>query len=97
MACCTDGVCPMHESDAADETHHPVTQAEADSCCAMSEHDESAPSQSSAPVTPPLAAVSTPVTPVVLDHVTTIDAWRTLVPMSIAHVPRHLLLSVFLV
>ena len=100
MACCADGLCPMHQSEPAepaDAAHHGLTQAQADSCCAASEPDDPAPSQSPVPVATPLAVVSTPATPVVLQPVAAGDAWRTLVPVPIAHVPRHVLLSVFLV
>ena len=100
MACCSEGGdCPMHHrvghhSQAA----NPITQAQADSCCASSERDHS--NQSSptfivvisnavlgpgvvVPVTPPALVLS--------------DAWRTGSPIPSAPIRKHVLLSVFLV
>src|SRR5688572_1798613 len=40
MACCTDdGACPMHTSESG--SSRSISQAEADSCCASSEGDDS--------------------------------------------------------
>ncbi len=99
MACCADGAnCPMHR----DKSHESVsgtvlTQAEADSCCAWSEGEDSSPS------TPTFAAVSPAssgpgiVLPLSVPALVLSDGWRTVSPVPSPPVPRHLLLSVFLV
>lgn len=96
MACCAqEDQCPMRSKSQSD--HQMVTQAEADACCALSERSTSTPSGSShlAPVT--LAVVSTPVPPVLPDQASLRAGWREPVPIVSSPVPRHLLLSVFLV
>jgi hypothetical protein len=74
-----------------------MTQTEADACCALSERSTSTPSGSShlTPIT--LAVVSTPVASVPADHLTLRAGSREPVPIVSSPVPRHLLLSVFLV
>ena len=100
MACCAEGAnCPMHKG----ESHHSasgnvLTQAEADRCCAWSEGEDSRTS------TPPfVAAVSLAlsgpgtVLPLSVPDLVLSDGWRTASPIPITAVPKHLLLSVFLV
>jgi hypothetical protein len=96
MACCSmDGACPMHKSDSTDWRSRAVTQAEADSCCAASEQENSAPSASVSAFSVSFSPVfSRPVLPTAVAQP---RAWRMLVPVPAAHVPKHLLLSVFLV
>lgn len=75
-----------------------VTQAQADTCCALSERSPSTPSSSShlfSPVT--LALLSTPASVVLPDLAPLRAVWRAFVPIAVSTVPRHLLLSVFLV
>jgi hypothetical protein len=98
MACCVkNDRCPMHPGDTDRSTTHAMTQAQADGCCASAERSPSTPSSSShfTPVT--FVVVSTlltaPLTAATQPH----DAWRTFVPIFVSAVPRHLLLSVFLV
>ena len=82
MACCSDRV---------------LTQAEADRCCAASEQDDSAPSPTNVAffVTPAVALGPVPaLLPEFEPHP---DIWRAAVPVPATHVPKHLLLSVFLV
>ena len=100
MACCVDGgECSGHTGD----SHHSasgrgLTQAQADSCCASSEDRNS--KQSNVSMVPAITAAvlgvgaiqPANVPPLVLS-----DAWRTAVPIPIAPVARHVLLSVFLV
>jgi hypothetical protein len=87
----------MHSAGGDRAATQAMTQAQADSCCANAERSPSTPSASShfTPVT--FVALSTlpsaPLTAAAPPH----DAWRTLVPISVSPVPRHLLLSVFLV
>jgi len=75
-----------------------LTQAEADSCCASSEREESSPS------TPTLgAAISIAVLgpgillPANVPALVLSDDWRTVSPLPTTPVPKHVLLSVFLV
>jgi hypothetical protein len=86
----------MHQSGAVgDKTA--VTQAEADGCCALSEQDDSSPSPSSTAFFTSAGAVLSPV-PAVLSHpLSHAKIWRASVPIPATHVPKHLLLSVFLV
>jgi hypothetical protein len=100
IACCAEnGMCPMRQgrSDGA-KSGKALTQAEADSCCASSEREES--------TTPDLGSVVAISHPVLGDAVVIptrtpalvlSDSWRTVVPIPIAPVPRHVLLSVYLV
>jgi hypothetical protein len=100
MDCCTDDcACPMHESRSdRSGSAKSVTQSEADSCCASSEREDSSPSNPSA-----LASISNVVLgeavviPSPIPSLVLSDHWRTVIPVPIAPVPRHLLLSVFLV
>lgn len=100
MACCVDGdTCPMHKG----ESHHShsaqvITQAQADTCCAASERDQSSQSSpafvvafSSAPLD--LGVVLQPPAPARVLR----DSWRAFAPSPVAAVPKHVLLSVFLV
>jgi hypothetical protein len=98
-ACCTgDGHCPMHHSASERPgVKRVVTQAEADTCCASSERDESAPSSAPLALSIVLALAPGPVLFSVPEAGPAIGAWRTLVPLPAAHVPKHVLLSVFLV
>ena len=100
MACCAaGGECPMHKGDS-----HPsgsgrvLTQVQADSCCASAE------GQSSNQSTPSFVAAITAavlgagiVLPANVPALVLSDAWRTSAPIPIAPVPKHVLLSVFLV
>ena len=89
----------MHKGD----SHHSgsgrvLTQAQADSCCASSEgksSNQSNPSFVSAITAAVLGAGV--VRPANVPALVLSDAWRTSLPIPIAPVPRHVLLSVFLV
>jgi hypothetical protein len=95
LNCCEDGACPMHRHDEATPAAS-VTQSAADDCCALSSSPESRPSAVAFAPTITLAvlrsgpllvvSVSPALLPVSLDA-----------PSPPAHVPKHLLLSVFLV
>lgn len=98
VACCSEaGACPMHKPDSQRSgAQRAVTQAQADSCCASSEGDDSTPSAPAFALSLSVAAVPSAlpvVTPAVAVH---LEAWRALVPLPGTRVPRHLLLSVFL-
>jgi hypothetical protein len=100
MACCSEsGECPMHAGDehgAAPEGG--LTQEQADACCAASEHDQSS---QPAPAVP--AVISSAVlgggviVPARTPAFVLSNGWRTDAPIPIASVPRHVLLSVFLI
>lgn len=98
MACCAQAQqCPMHQGTNASVSHRPVTQEQADTCCALSERVPSTPFSSSqiAPIT--LAVVSAPASVVLPDLARLPSGCQALVPITVSPVPRHLLLSVFLV
>jgi hypothetical protein len=98
MACCSDdGPCPMHKSEFEDGPTRVVTQAEADRCCAASEHEDSTPSQSNAAFFVTLAIAVSPIPGLLPAPEAHADIWRASVPIPASHVPKHLLLSVFLV
>lgn len=99
MACCADdGSCPMHTSDSdEDRASRILTQTEADRCCAASEPGDSSPSPSSVAfhATPGAVLISGPALfPEPEPHG---KIWRAPVPIAATHVPKHLLLTVFLV
>lgn len=100
MACCTDsGLCPMHgSSDSSPGSQRAVTQAQADSCCAASDTDHS---PASAAFSMSLSAALVPSPFETLALVTAppaaLGAWRTHLPRPDSQVPRHVLLSVFLI
>jgi hypothetical protein len=100
MACCSgSGDCPMHGStESGAGSARDVTQAQADSCCAASDTNDSTPSPgvfslalSAALVTSTLTTLAPIAAP------SSFEAWRTHVPLPAGHVPKHVLLSVFLI
>ena len=99
MACCADADCPMHKGDPdASSSVRALTQAEADACCAVSEHKQSDTSSPTA-----VASLAAPVLdagvvlPPSLPARSLVEAWRRDAARVVSPVPRHLLLSVFLV
>jgi hypothetical protein len=89
----------MHKGDLQNYGSAPdITQAQADNCCASAEHENS--SQSSPTF---VAAISSAVLgtgialPATVPPLVLSDGWRTVAPIPTAHVPKHVLLSVFLV
>jgi hypothetical protein len=100
MACCSEGgKCPMHKGDSHSSGSERVpTQAQADSCCASSEgrtSDQSNPTFAPAITAAVLGAWS--VLPADVPALVLSDGWRTSAPRRVAPVPKHVLLSVFLV
>jgi hypothetical protein len=99
MACCAEGGdCPMHKGDSQSSASERVlTQAQADSCCASSERENSNQSNPSF-VTAITAAVlgAGIVLPANVPALVLSDGWRTSAPIPVAPVPKHVLLSVFL-
>ena len=99
MACCQDeSTCPMHKSDGhGSAPRHQLTQAQADTCCAGSEQNELTTTRT-ALVSSSMAALAPPTLQLVVSAlVPSLDEWRALVPLRVSAVPKHLLLSVFLV
>jgi len=100
MACCTDrGECPMHKGDShRSGSGHVLTQVQADSCCASAEDQRSNPSNPSFVTAITAAVLGVGVAlPAKVPALVLSDAWRTSTPIPIAPVPKHVLLSVFLV
>ena len=98
MACCRDeATCPMHKSESRSGARHTVSQAQADNCCAGSERTHSTTTTSTF-VPSGIVALAPATMPVVTSpNVPALQDWRALVPLPVAPVPKHLLLSVFLV
>ena len=100
MACCADEAeCPMHKGDShRSGTERVLTQVQADSCCASSEGNKSNQSTPSfvTAITAAVLGVGV-VLPVNVPALVLSDAWRTSAPIPILPVPKHVLLSVFLV
>jgi hypothetical protein len=75
-----------------------MTQVEADACCAASEREHSSPTT---PVFVPAISVAVLgpgiVLPARVPALILSDDWRTFSPIPTPPVPRHVLLSVFLV
>src|SRR6187401_1966138 len=99
MACCAGGgECPMHKGDShRSESGRVLTQVQADSCCASSESrnsNQSNPSLITA-ITSAVLGVGV-VLPANVPALVLSDAWRTSAPIPAAPVPKHVLLSVFL-
>jgi hypothetical protein len=100
MACCAEGgQCPMHKGDSdRSGSGRVLTQVQADSCCASSEGQSSNQSNPSfvTAITAAVLGVGV-VLPADVPALVLSDAWRTSVPIPRAAVPKHVLLSVFLV
>ena len=100
MACCSkSGACPMHKGTShGSGSGRVLTQAQADSCCASSEPEHSSQSNPtfvtaiSSAVLGPAIVLPPSVPALVLSHRSSAAA-----PIPSSAVPRHLLLSVFLV
>ncbi len=97
MDCCEDGLCPMHAAEPAHSAHRATTQAQADSCCAVSAPGHSAPPAAAATVVPVPAATPLALIEPLAERVIVLDARRAHAPLPGRHVPTHVLLSVFLI
>ena len=100
MSCCSGSDCPMHGSTKPRPgSERVVTQAQADSCCAASGTNDSTPSavafslSLSAALMPSTLSTLAPI----LATPASFAAWRTHVPLPLGQVPKHVLLSVFLI
>jgi hypothetical protein len=97
MACCVDGTCPMHQRHDETAGSNRLTQAQADACCAASEQHDAEPS---ARPTVLAAAIDAPDVPAAFEPARTLDTGNVgpvTAPSPPGHVPKHVLLSVFLV
>jgi hypothetical protein len=98
MACCVDESCPMHKESHDSGSGRVVTQQQADSCCAASDHKPSRGSSELQIETISSAALGGGMLlPASVPALVLSDAWRTVLPVPSTPVPKHLLLSVFLV
>ena len=100
MACCADGgECAMHEGESHKSgSARVVTQAEADSCCASAEREESTPSTPAFAAAISIAVLGPGILlPASVPALVVSDHWRTVSPLPSTPVPKHVLLSVFLV
>jgi hypothetical protein len=100
MACCSaGGACPMHKGGSHESgSDRVITQAQADSCCASSEREESGQSVPSfAPAISSMVLGPAVALPASFPALVLSDRWRTVTPVPSSPVPKHVLLSVFLV
>ena len=100
MACCAeDGSCPMHTGESHDSSsRHEITQGAADSCCAASTPEQSNRAASTFVVAVSLAMLGPGIVlPASVPALVLSDDWRTTIPIPATPIPRHVLLSVFLV
>jgi hypothetical protein len=100
MACCSEGhECPMHKGDShGSGSGRVLTQAQADSCCASGERENSnQPHPSTVAAITGAVLGAGVVLPANVPALVLSDAWRWSAPIPIAPVPKHVLLSVFLV
>lgn len=98
MACCVSGACPMHQSDEhGSGSANNVSQAEADSCCVASESADPTPTSPVFAMVLPSAIPVRQLFALVSPLILMADAAREPIPLSGSPVPKHLLLSVFLI
>ena len=99
LDCCThDDACPMPPSGSANtHTPSPITQSQADSCCAATSGDrEPGASVSTFVPSATLLVPRSPLPETLPAFGSGVEGWRALIPVPRAAVPIHLLLSVFL-
>jgi hypothetical protein len=88
----------MHKGSDTSGSERVITQAQADSCCALSEREDASQPNSAFLATITVAVLGAwTVIPATIPALVLSDAWRTSAPIPSAPVPKHLLLSVFLV
>jgi hypothetical protein len=89
----------MHksQSDKSSSTRV-ITQVQADACCAASEREQSnSPNPTAVTTLSPAVLGVGVVIPAITPALVLTAAWRTVAPIHSPPVPRHVLLSVFLV
>lgn len=92
---CCDANCPNHKD--GQDSRRAVTQASADSCCAASEPDESSPSSTPFPASITLAVLQPALPAFAPAPFNAPFDTPEFVGLRASPVPKHLLLSVFLV
>ena len=99
MECCrNEATCPMHKSESRNSgSRHKITQAQADNCCSGSERTQSTSTSSTFVASGIVALAPATVAVVTSPNVPALQEWRAFVPLPVPPVPKHLLLSVFLV
>ena len=100
MACCSeDAECPMHKGDShSSDSTRALTQAQADACCASSEREHSnQPNPTFVVVISNAVLGAGVVLSASVPALVLSDSWRMATPIPITPVPKHVLLSVFLV
>jgi hypothetical protein len=100
MACCSEGgECPMHKGESrGTTTHRAITQVQADNCCASSERVQSNQSNPTFVAAISGAVLGTGIVlPASVPAFVLSDGWRTAAPTPTGPIPKHVLLSVFLV
>ena len=100
MSCCADGdTCPMRKGAShTSNDKQAVSQTQADACCASSEQQQRNHSpQTYINVISSAVLGAGVIVPAPMPALVASDAWRTAVPNPTAPIPKHVLLSVFLV
>jgi hypothetical protein len=100
LACCSaGGGCPMHEARSHESNPTPTaTQSHADDCCAASERRRTdRPDFTVGAVFSAATLTSVIGLAGCVPALDVTDRWRRTAPLSLGAVPRHVLLSVFLV
>jgi hypothetical protein len=99
MACCVEeAACPMHATDSRDPgAPHAVSQLEADTCCLVAGHDDAAPPAGPVVFAAGVSLAIGPSPAVVLPGRAALALWRARLQIPRTAVPRHVLLSVFLI
>ena len=97
MACCLSSDCPMHGSEPSGGSERVVTQAQADSCCAVSDTDDSTPSAVAFSLSWSAALLPSTLAASIVAPPAPFAAWRTHAALPAGQVPKHVLLSVFLI
>ena len=100
MACCAGGAeCAMHRGNSHHaESHRVLTQTEADNCCASAEGKSSNQSSPTVVAATTVAVLGDGIAlPANIPALVLSDGWRTLAPLPVSPVPKHILLTVFLV
>lgn len=99
MACCDEAeTCPLqHQAASESQFATSVSQAQADACCALSAGHESVTPTSKLALSASLAPVTSPLPVALVADPSPREDWRTSVPLTRPPIPKHVLLSVFLV
>lgn len=98
MECCVEGSCPMHSSsEHGSDSTRAITQVDADRCCAASESPNPTPTSPIFALALPPATLVQQLFAVAAPFAPAFDAAREPVPLASIPVPKHLLLSVFLI